>query len=72
VQVVTGILLALNYAPTPGEAYASLRYLMTQVPAGRLIRALHHWGASLMIVVVVMHMIQTFLWGTYKKPREAT
>ena len=72
VQVVTGILLALNYAPTPVAAYDSVRYIMTQVTAGRLMRALHHWGASLMIVVVVLHMIQTFVWGAYKKPREAT
>src|SRR6185369_2484431 len=72
VQVATGILLALNYAPTPPEAYDSLRYIMTQVTAGRFMRALHHWGASLMIIVVVVHMIQAFLWGTYKKPREAT
>ncbi len=72
VQALTGILLALNYAPTPGDAYDSLRYIVTQVTGGRLIRAMHHWGASLMIVVVVLHMIQTFLWGAYKKPREAT
>jgi ubiquinol-cytochrome c reductase cytochrome b subunit len=72
VQAVTGILLAFNYAPTPGEAYDSLRYIMTQVTAGRLIRGAHHWGASLMIIVVVLHMIQAMLWGTYKKPREAT
>src|ERR1700691_3115564 len=71
-QVVTGILLAFNYAPTPGEAYDSLRYIMTQVTAGRLMRGAHHWGASLMIIVVVVHMIQALLWGTYKKPREAT
>jgi ubiquinol-cytochrome c reductase cytochrome b subunit len=72
VQVVTGILLAFNYAPTPGEAYDSLRYIVTQVTAGRLIRGAHHWGASLMIIVVVVHMIQALLWGAYKKPREAT
>ena len=72
VQAVTGILLALNYAPAPGDAYDSLRYIVTQVTAGRFMRALHHWGASLMIIVVVLHMIQTFVWGTYKKPREAT
>jgi quinol-cytochrome oxidoreductase complex cytochrome b subunit len=71
-QVFTGILLSLNYAPTPGEAYDSLRYIITEVTAGRLIRAMHHWGASLMIVVVVVHMIQAFLWGAYKKPREVT
>jgi ubiquinol-cytochrome c reductase cytochrome b subunit len=72
IQGVTGILLAFNYAPTPGEAYNSLRYIMTEVTGGRLIRGLHHWGASMMIVVVVLHMLQVFLFGAYKKPREAT
>ena len=71
-QVVTGLLMAVNYAPTPGEAWESLRYVVTQVTAGSIIRALHHWGASAMIVVVGLHMIQVFLWGAYKKPREAT
>jgi ubiquinol-cytochrome c reductase cytochrome b subunit len=71
-QVFTGILLACNYAPTPGEAYNSLRYIVTELTAGQLIRGLHHWGASLMIIVVVLHMMQVFLWGAYKKPREAT
>src|SRR6476646_1884436 len=54
VQAVTGILLALNYAPAPGEAYDSLRYIVTQVTAGRLMRGMHHWGASMMIIVVVL------------------
>ncbi len=71
-QVFTGILLAVNYAPTPGEAWDSLRYMVTQVAAGSIMRAIHHWGASLMIIVVAIHMAQTFLWGAYKKPREAT
>jgi ubiquinol-cytochrome c reductase cytochrome b subunit len=71
-QAVTGILLAFNYAPTPGDAYDSLRYIVTQLTGGPLIRGLHHWGASLMIIVVVLHMTQVFLWGAYKKPREAT
>ncbi len=72
VQAFTGALLAFNYAPTPGDAYNSLRYILTEVTGGRLIRGLHHWGASMMIVVVVLHMIQVFLYGAYKKPREAT
>jgi len=72
VQGVTGILLAFNYAPTPGEAYNSVHYIMTEVTGGRLIRGLHHWGASGMIIVVVLHMLQVFLFGAYKKPREAT
>ncbi len=68
-QAFTGILLAFNYAPTPGDAYNSLRYIVTEVTGGRLIRGLHHWGASMMIVVVVMHMLQVFLYGAYKRPR---
>jgi len=72
VQAFTGILLAFNYAPTPGDAYNSLKYIITEVTGGRLIHGLHHWGASMMIVVVVFHMTQVFLFGAYKKPREAT
>ncbi|MEX2261568.1 MAG: cytochrome b N-terminal domain-containing protein [Bryobacteraceae bacterium] len=72
VQAFTGVMLAFNYAPTPGDAYNSLRYIVTELTGGRLMRGLHHWGASLMIVVVVLHMVQVFLWGAYKKPREAT
>jgi ubiquinol-cytochrome c reductase cytochrome b subunit len=72
VQAFTGILLSFNYAPTPGEAYDSLRYILTELTAGPLIRGLHHWGASMIIVVVVLHMVQVFLYGAYKKPRETT
>jgi ubiquinol-cytochrome c reductase cytochrome b subunit len=72
VQAFTGILLAFNYAPTPGDAYNSLKYIVTEVTGGRLIHGLHHWGASMMVVVVVLHMTQVFLFGAYKKPREAT
>src|SRR5579871_1526842 len=67
VQFFTGIMLSLNYAPTPGEAYNSLRYIVTEVTAGKLMRGLHHWGASMIIVVVVLHMVQVFLYGAYKK-----
>jgi ubiquinol-cytochrome c reductase cytochrome b subunit len=72
IQFFTGAMLAFNYAPTPGDAYISLRYILTEVTAGRLMRGLHHWGASMIIVVVVLHMVQVFLWGAYKKPREGT
>ncbi|MEZ5404452.1 MAG: cytochrome b N-terminal domain-containing protein [Bryobacteraceae bacterium] len=71
-QIFTGVMLSLNYAASPGDAHNSIRYLMNEVTAGKLIRGLHHWGASMMIVVVVLHMLQVFLWGAYKKPREAT
>jgi ubiquinol-cytochrome c reductase cytochrome b subunit len=72
VQAFTGILLAFNYAPTPGLAYDSLRYILIEVTGGSLIRGLHHWGASMIIVVVGLHLVQVFLWGAYKKPREST
>ncbi len=72
VQAFTGVMLGLNYGATPGEAYNSLRHIMTELSGGSLIRGLHHWGASMMVVVVVLHMVQVFLWGAYKKPREAT
>src|SRR5450755_3549504 len=51
VQAFTGALLAFNYAATPGDAYNSLRYILTELTGGRLIRGLHHWGASMIIVV---------------------
>ncbi len=72
VQALTGILLAFNYAPTPGEAYNSLKYIVTDLTGGHLIHGLHHFGASMMIIVVVAHMVQVFIWGAYKRPREAT
>ena len=72
VQAFSGLLLAFNYAPTPGDAYNSVQYIITALTGGALIRGLHHWGASMMIVVVVLHMIQVFLYGAYKRPREAT
>jgi ubiquinol-cytochrome c reductase cytochrome b subunit len=71
-QFATGVLMALNFAPQPGVSYASLQYIVNEIPGGRLIRGLHHWGASMMVVVVVLHMIQVAIWGAYKKPREAT
>jgi quinol-cytochrome oxidoreductase complex cytochrome b subunit/mono/diheme cytochrome c family protein len=71
-QVFTGAMLAFNYAPTPGDAYNSLRYIVTELTGGRLIRGLHHWGATMMIIIVVLHMVQVLIWGAYKKPREAT
>ncbi|MEP7351979.1 MAG: cytochrome b N-terminal domain-containing protein [Acidobacteriota bacterium] len=71
-QLTTGFLLALNYGATPAEAHASVRYIMTQLTGGPIIRGLHFWGASAMIVVVVLHMLQAFVWGAYKRPREVT
>jgi ubiquinol-cytochrome c reductase cytochrome b subunit len=71
-QMVTGILLTLYYVPTPDHAYDSVSYITTQVPMGWLIRGLHHWGASAMVVLVVLHMIRIIYYGAYKFPREVT
>jgi quinol-cytochrome oxidoreductase complex cytochrome b subunit len=71
-QAITGILLTFYYVPTPDHAYDSVQYITTQVPLGWLIRGLHHWGASLMIIVVVLHMLRVIFLGAYKFPREVT
>jgi quinol-cytochrome oxidoreductase complex cytochrome b subunit len=71
-QIVTGILLTIYYVPTPDHAYDSIQYITTQVTAGWLIRGLHHWGASAMVVLVVLHMLRVILHAAYKYPREVT
>lgn len=71
-QAITGILLTIYYVPTPDHAYDSVQYITTQVPLGWLIRGLHHWGASAMVVLVVLHMVRVILFGAYKYPREVT
>jgi len=72
IQGVTGILLTIYYVPTPNFAYDSVVYISTQVPAGWLIRGLHHWGASAMVVLVGLHMLRVIIYGAYKFPREVT
>lgn len=69
-QGFSGVLLALNYAATPGDAYDSLLYIVRNVTGGSMVRNLHHWGASMMVVVVALHACQVFLYGAYKRPRE--
>lgn len=71
-QIFTGILLTIYYVPTPDHAYASVQFITNQVPAGWLIRGLHHWGASAMVVLTVLHMLRVIFYGSYKYPREAT
>jgi ubiquinol-cytochrome c reductase cytochrome b subunit len=71
-QVVTGILLMIYYRPTTNTAFESVRFIMTNAHFGWLIRGLHAWGATLMILCVLAHMMRTFFMGAYKKPRELT
>jgi len=71
-QVVTGILLALVYSPSANEAWTSLGLLNHSIPLGWYLRALHGWGSDFMIAIVLLHMVQVFLFGAYKFPRELT
>ncbi|MGD1024813.1 MAG: cytochrome b N-terminal domain-containing protein [Candidatus Sulfotelmatobacter sp.] len=71
-QIVTGILLALIYVPSAGEAWSSLQTINHGISLGWFIRALHGWGSNFMVAIVLIHMVQVFLFGAYKFPRELT
>jgi ubiquinol-cytochrome c reductase cytochrome b subunit len=71
-QLVTGILLALIYVPSASEAWSSLQALNHQVALGWFIRAMHGWGSNFMVAIVLIHMVQVFLFGAHKFPRELT
>ncbi|MCL4488107.1 MAG: cytochrome b N-terminal domain-containing protein [Chloroflexi bacterium] len=72
VQVITGILLALYYHPTPGSAYDSVLFIMNNVNFGWLVRSIHAWSANLMIVFCVLHLLRVAIQGAYRPPREMT
>ncbi|MBI1977661.1 MAG: cytochrome bc complex cytochrome b subunit [Candidatus Omnitrophica bacterium] len=71
-QVLTGILLLVYYRPTVGEAFESVKFIMTKAYMGWLYRQIHAWGANLMVIIVFLHMLRTFVTGSFKKPRELT
>jgi hypothetical protein len=70
VLAATGIMLTFYYKPTPEEAYASIQYIEKEVRFGAAIRAIHHWAANGMVVLVVAHMLRVFITGAFKSPRE--
>lgn len=72
VQAATGIFLTAYYVPHPDQAYDSVQYITNELAFGWLIRGIHHWGASLMVLVTFLHMLRTFFHGAYKYPREVT
>jgi quinol-cytochrome oxidoreductase complex cytochrome b subunit len=71
-QAITGIFLTVYYVPSPDHAYDSIQYIMNEVQFGWLIRGIHHWGASLMVLSVFIHMLRVFYFAAYKFPREIT
>ncbi|MCC6347955.1 MAG: cytochrome b N-terminal domain-containing protein [Nitrospirales bacterium] len=69
-QVVTGIGLLTTYVSSTGGAYQSLQYITDKAPLGALLRGMHYWGASAMVVMIIIHLVRVFLTGSYKFPRE--
>ena len=69
-QVATGVALAFMYVPSAGEAYQSLQYITDQTTFGRIVRGMHNWGASAMILLLGIHMIRVYMTASYKFPRE--
>lgn len=70
IQILTGIWLTMNYNPSAEGAFASVEYIMRDVPGGWFIRYMHSTGASAFFVVIFLHMFRTLIYGSYKKPRE--
>lgn len=72
IQIVTGICLSFVYVPSASQAFTSLEYLNYEQPVGWFIRAVHNHGSNFMVALMTLHMLQTFLFGAYKYPREMT
>jgi ubiquinol-cytochrome c reductase cytochrome b subunit len=72
VQAVSGVVLAMYYVPSPALAYDSVRFLMRDLPMGWMVRGLHVWGASFLVVCTAVHLLRVFLFAGYKAPREMT
>ena len=69
-QAVTGVFLAMYYDPSPTRAYESAQHITNEVFLGELVRGMHRWGSTVMIVLIFLHMGRTFFFGAYKYPRE--
>lgn len=68
----TGLFLMINYSPSPDHAYESIQYITNEVPFGALIRGIHYWSASAMVILVGLHGLRVFFMAAYKYPRELT
>ena len=69
-QALTGVFLAMYYTPSATEAYASITHVTNDVFLGEFVRGMHKWGATVMIILIFLHMGRTFFFGAYKYPRE--
>jgi menaquinol-cytochrome c reductase cytochrome b subunit len=69
-QAITGVFLAMFYNPSPTRAYDSVQHITNDVFLGSLVRGMHRWGATVMIVLIFLHMARVFFFGAYKYPRE--
>merc|ERR1712205_240301 len=72
IQFATGFAMTSYYKPTVAEAYKSVEYLMTDVSFGWLIRSVHRWSASMMVLMLILHVFRVYLTGGFKRPRELT
>jgi ubiquinol-cytochrome c reductase cytochrome b subunit len=72
IQFATGVVLTMYYVPAPSLAYDSVRFIVRDLPLGWMVRGLHFWGASFLVVAAVAHLLRVFLSGAYKAPREVT
>jgi cytochrome b6 len=72
IQFATGFAMTFYYKPTVAEAYTSVQYLMSDVSFGWLIRSIHRWSASMMVLMLILHTFRVYLTGGFKRPRELT
>ncbi len=68
----TGLFLVMNYSPSPDHAYDSVQYIVSEVPFGNVIRSIHFWSASAMVVLIGLHALRVFFMAAYRYPRELT
>ena len=71
-QFITGILLTVYYVPSVQDAYDTVTYIDSSLPLGWLVRGLHHWGSTALVVLAILHMLRIIFHGAYKYPREVT
>ena len=72
IQFATGFAMTFYYKPTVAEAFSSIQYIMNEVSFGWLIRSIHRWSASMMVLMMILHIFRVYLTGGFKKPRELT